>query len=74
MSKPATASAVLALACALAVSARPAAQAVATPVIDDAASRRLLDRYCIGCHNDRARTGDLSLESLDLAHVGSDRE
>ena len=70
MSKPATASAVLALACALAVSARPAAQAVATPVIDDAASRRLLDRYCIGCHNYRARTGDLSLQALDLAHVG----
>ncbi len=70
MSKPATASAVLALACSLAVSARPAAQPVPTPVIDDAASRRLLDRYCIGCHNDRSRTGDLSLQALDLAHVG----
>ncbi len=70
MSKPATASAVLALVCVLAVSIRPAAQPVPTPAIDDVASRRLLDRYCVGCHNDRARTADLTLQGLDVADVG----
>ena len=32
--------------------------------------RQLLDRYCIGCHNDRARIGELSLEAIDLDNVG----
>jgi hypothetical protein len=29
----------------------------------------VLTPYCITCHNDRARTGDLSLEHADLANV-----
>ena len=29
----------------------------------------VLTTYCITCHNDRARTGDLSLEHADLANV-----
>ena len=44
-----------------------AAQTPATPVADD---RALLDRYCVACHNDRALTAGLSLQSLDLQHVG----
>ena len=27
--------------------------------------RQLLDKYCVTCHNDRARTGGLSLERID---------
>ncbi len=34
--------------------------------------RSVLDRYCIGCHSDRLRTGGLSLEALDAVHVASD--
>src|SRR5262245_45200687 len=29
--------------------------------------RALLDQYCVTCHNDRAKTGGLTLASLDLA-------
>jgi cytochrome c553 len=28
----------------------------------------LLQRYCSGCHNDRLKTGSMTLTSLDLAH------
>ena len=36
--------------------------------------RAVLDRYCTTCHSDRLRTAGLTLESLDLAHVGSGAE
>jgi len=32
-----------------------------------APKRELLDQYCVTCHNDAARQGDLSLEGVDLA-------
>ena len=32
--------------------------------------RLALDRYCAGCHNERARTASLSLEGLDPARAG----
>ena len=28
----------------------------------------LTDRYCVGCHTDKARSGGFSLSQLDLAH------
>jgi len=31
----------------------------------------LMQQYCFGCHNDRAKVGGLSLEHIDLADVGS---
>ena len=34
--------------------------------------RQLLDRYCVACHDDRLRTGGLSLEGLDLADVAAE--
>lgn len=34
-----------------------------------AAQRAVLDKYCVTCHSDKARTGGLSLQSLDLAKV-----
>jgi hypothetical protein len=34
----------------------------------------LTNRYCTGCHNKRLRTGDLSLEGLDLTKVATSRE
>ena len=36
--------------------------------------RAVLDRYCAACHNDRLRTAGLTLESLDVAHVGAGAE
>src|SRR6266700_3779439 len=29
-----------------------------------------LDRYCVSCHSDRLKTGDLSLQGFDLSAVG----
>ena len=31
--------------------------------------RALLDKYCVTCHNDRLKTANLSLQTLDLAKV-----
>ena len=52
--------------------------AVVAPVLAQPADpppgehRQTLDRFCVACHNDRARTGGLSLQSLDLSAVGRD--
>ena len=32
--------------------------------------RAVLDRYCVTCHNQRLRTADLALDTMDPAHVG----
>ena len=47
-----------------------ATNAPATPAMDTAARRAMLDKYCVGCHNQRAKTGNLLLDKLDLAHLG----
>jgi hypothetical protein len=39
-----------------------------------ARQRALLDQYCVNCHNDRAKTANLSLQNLDLATVGDNAE
>ena len=39
-----------------------------------AAPRAVLQRYCFACHNDRARTGGLALDVLDMAHAGENPE
>ena len=38
------------------------------PATDDDGA--LLRRYCIGCHNDRSLTAGLSVQGVDLEHVG----
>ncbi len=44
-----------------------------TPAGPPAASstpyRALLDQYCVTCHNERAKTGGLALDKLDLNHI-----
>jgi hypothetical protein len=52
------------------VSAQTPASADAGPELLDAT----LTRYCTTCHSDRLRTADLSLDGLDLAHVGDQAE
>src|SRR5215470_9877214 len=39
-----------------------------------AAERAVLDRYCVACHNDKARTANLSLQGLDIASAGDHPE
>ncbi len=36
--------------------------------------RALLDKYCIGCHSDRAKTGGLTLEKIDVSNVSANAE
>jgi hypothetical protein len=31
--------------------------------------RALIDRYCVTCHNDKLKTGELTLQNLDLARM-----
>ena len=63
--------ATLALAAGTVGAASPAQQ---TPETTASAESALVTEYCLRCHNDRARTGDLSLEGLDLANVGEHTE
>ena len=35
------------------------------------ASQALISKYCIGCHNERARAGGLALERLDVLNPGN---
>jgi hypothetical protein len=49
------------------------ASAAVTPAVNagsQAASRALLDQYCVTCHNARLKTANLSLDQLDLANLG----
>src|SRR6202142_969155 len=39
-----------------------------------APQRALLDQYCVGCHNDKAKVANFSLQKLDLATVGDHPE
>lgn len=39
-----------------------------------ATQRALLDRYCVTCHNQRAKTADLMLDKADLAHIPQNPE
>jgi mono/diheme cytochrome c family protein len=38
------------------------------------AHREVVNRYCVSCHNDKTRTGGLSLENLNIASVGDRSE
>jgi mono/diheme cytochrome c family protein len=38
--------------------------------LDPAAQRALVDQYCVGCHNQKLKTGELSLEGSDFSKVG----
>ncbi len=50
--------------------------AFAGTVPDQAASsqRALLDKYCVVCHNDRAKTGGLTLQKIDVANIPANAE
>ena len=39
-----------------------------------APQRALIDQFCVGCHNGRAKTANLLLDQLDLAHLSDHAE
>jgi mono/diheme cytochrome c family protein len=55
-----------------------AAQQPATPAVashsPELTNRQLLDRYCVTCHSDRTKTGNLSLERSDPSKPGDNPE
>src|SRR4249920_280950 len=51
----------------------PAVQ-TASPTSTSSVQRAVLDQYCVTCHNDRAKTANLSLEKLDLTMAGDHPE
>ena len=50
------------------------AKAKATPATDFAAHNATMKRYCVGCHNDTAKAGNLTLASVDLAKINQNPE
>jgi mono/diheme cytochrome c family protein len=44
------------------------------PAATASASRALVDKYCVRCHNQRARTGGLALDQLDTANPAAHAE
>ena len=49
-------------------------QNAAKPATDVSAQRALIDEYCVVCHNKTAKTANLLLDQLDLAHLGDHAE
>ena len=55
--------------------AKPAATSSSrTQAPDAAAQRAVIDEYCVVCHNKTAKTANLLLDQLDLAHLGDHAE
>jgi mono/diheme cytochrome c family protein len=52
----------------------PAQSVSAKAPMAAATQRALLDQYCVGCHNQKARTGGLALDTVDLSHAGDHAE
>lgn len=46
----------------------------ATSFAQASSQRPLLDKYCVTCHNDKLKTGGLTLQSADLAKVPENAE
>jgi uncharacterized protein DUF1592/uncharacterized protein DUF1588/uncharacterized protein DUF1585/uncharacterized protein DUF1587/uncharacterized protein DUF1595 len=38
--------------------------------LSSAAQRSLIDQYCVGCHNQKAKIGGLALDQVDLSRAG----
>ena len=61
----------------LAVVGLPPASAAAGPQPSSSLAstyRAVVARYCVACHNDRLRTANLQLDTIDIEHVGVDPE
>src|SRR5262249_16707455 len=52
-----------------AAQAAPQVSALSAQAGDRSEERALLDRYCVGCHNQRTRSGNLALDVLDERQV-----
>ncbi|HET9831918.1 MAG TPA: DUF1592 domain-containing protein, partial [Vicinamibacterales bacterium] len=62
----------LLLACCLMIA--PVAVSTAPQTSTEPPSKEFLNTYCITCHNQRAKTGGLALDTLDVTNVSTDAE
>ena len=46
----------------------PSPQSASTATSVPPSPRALVDQYCITCHNERLKTGGLSLDKVDIEH------
>ncbi len=44
----------------------------ASPAASVSAHRAMLDRYCVTCHNQKAKTASVTFDTMDLSQVGKD--
>ena len=51
-----------------------AQQRAAAPLAEAASQKAVIDRYCTGCHSDQLRTGELSLQKIDIANPAAHPE
>jgi len=58
----------------VAVAGLPAYQQTAPTRPTPTAVRKVLDQYCVGCHNEKAKVANFSLENLDMAAAGDHPE
>src|SRR5262245_42766785 len=47
----------------------PGQASAGTPPSNVAAPRAVVDKFCVGCHNARLKTGGLALDELDLSRL-----
>jgi mono/diheme cytochrome c family protein len=52
----------------------PPSLSAADAVTPASGPRRLLDRYCVTCHNERLKTAGLRLDRIDVANPGAEAE
>src|SRR6185369_9343201 len=57
-----------------AFAARPQQQSAAPDAAQVQANEALVKRYCATCHNEKLKTGGLTLENLDLSNVSAHAE
>ncbi|MCU1326222.1 MAG: hypothetical protein JWN34_1592 [Bryobacterales bacterium] len=63
-------------ACVIAASSETSAfQARVTPApVRNSMARELVNKYCVGCHNQKVKTADVALDSADAEHVSKSAE
>src|SRR5215470_2974413 len=58
----------------LLTTARNGVKAQVSPPATAATEKAVLDRYCVTCHNDRAKVANFSIQKLDISKVGEQPE
>ena len=55
-------------------SVRTSADQAPAPVTASSTSQTVVNKYCVSCHNQKARTGGLALDTLDVVNPGQHAE